>query len=197
MAVWELLLIGVGLAMDAVAVGMTNGMVEPKMKWWKVLLIAGMFGLFQALMPAAGYLFGYAFSFIVEKIAPWLSFVLLAFIGGKMLFDSIKEMREGNGLKKAEDREPLGLTKLLVQAVATSIDALAVGVTLLALDTSNGLPMSAIWCFVVIGVVTFLLVLPAVIVGKKAGDKFSDKAGIVGGIILIGIGIKILLEGIL
>ncbi len=197
MAVWELLLIGVALAMDAVAVGMTDGMTEPSMKWWKPLLIAGAFGFFQFFMPAAGYAFGYAFAFVVEKIAPWLSFALLLFIGGKMLVDCALDARKKKKGEKVEEKKPLGAGKLLLQAVATSLDALAVGVTLLALETENGLPMSAIWCSVVIGAITFALVLPAVFVGKKAGDRFSDKAEIVGGIILIAIGVKILLEGIL
>ncbi len=196
MEVWELLLIGVALAMDAFAVGMTDGMVEPKMKWYKALLIAGVFAFSQSMMPAAGFLCGYAFSFVVEKIAPWLSFALLVFIGGKMLVDCFLESRKK---KKGEqtERRPLGVGKLLLQAVATSLDALAVGVTLLAMKTSGGLPMSEVWCFVIIGAITFGLVTPAVFIGKKAGDRFSDKAEILGGIILIAIGIKILLEGIL
>lgn len=197
MAIWEILLIGVALAMDAFAVGMTNGMSEPKMKWGKILLIAGAFGFFQFMMPAIGYLCGSVFTFIVEKIAPWLSFALLAFIGGKMLVDCILEARRKKRGEEVEERKPLGVAKLLVQAVATSLDALAVGVTLLAVKTANGLPMSEWWCFVLIGVITFVLVLPAVLLGKKAGDRFADKAEIFGGLVLIAIGIKILIEGLL
>ena len=197
MQIWELILIGAALAMDAVAVGMTNGMVEPRMKWWKMLLVAGAYALFQFMMPVIGYYGGNLFSTIVEKIAPWLSFALLAFIGGKMIVDCILEMRKKKKGEEVEEHKPLGAGKLLLQAVATSLDALAVGVTLLAVETTSGLPMSAVWCSVVIGVITFVLVLPAVFIGKKAGDKFADKAEILGGIVLIAIGIKILVEAFL
>ena len=197
MQIWEILLIGVALAMDAVAVGMTNGMTEPKMKWGKLLLIAGTFGVFQFGMPVIGYYFGYAFSALVERIAPWLSFALLVFIGGKMIVDCILELRKKRKGEEITERKPLGAGRLLLQGVATSLDALAVGVTLLAVETTSGLPMSAVWCSVVIGVITFVLVLPAVFIGKKAGDKFADKAEILGGIVLIAIGIKILVEAFL
>lgn len=196
MSVLEILLLGVALSMDAVAVGMTNGMVEPKMKFRKAALIAGMYGFFQFLMPVLGYYGSSALSYLVEKIAPWLSFALLLFIGGKMIVDCIGEGRR----VKAELRgrqEPLGAGKLLVQAVATSIDALAVGITLLAAETTEGLPFHALLCALVIGAVTFTLSLGAVYVGKTAGDAISDKAELLGGLILVAIGVKILLEGVL
>ena len=203
MAVWEILLIGVALAMDAFAVSLTNGMLEPKMPLWKAALVAGAYALFQFMMPLIGYYCGYAFSSFVAKIAPWLSFALLGFIGGKMIFDSAREMYQKRHPSAEGDapheraRTKLTAGKLLLQAVATSLDALAVGVTLLAADTGAGLPMHVAFCALVIGVITFALSISAVYIGKKAGDKFSDKAELLGGIILVAIGLKILLEGIL
>ena len=197
MEIWEITLIGAALAMDAVAVGMTDGMVEPKMPLIKAFGIAGAFALFQFLMPLAGYYFGAAFSSIVSKIAPWLSFALLAFIGGKMIFDCVREMRaKKKGTLREADAGKLGAGKLLVQAVATSLDALAVGVTLLAADTAGGLPFHVSLCALIIGGVTLVLAVPAVFIGKKAGDRFADKAEIVGGIVLVVIGLKILIEAL-
>ncbi len=208
MAFWEVLLIGIALSMDAFAVGMTNGMTEPKMRLLKALCVAGMYALFQFLMPVLGYYCGYAFSSLVEKIAPWLSFGLLALIGGKMIFDFAAEKL---GKKKTAERaeggrapcpaeggrtKPLGAGKLFLQAVATSIDALAVGVTFLAAETTEGLPMHVSLCALVIGAVTFVLSLAAIFLGKKIGDRFSDKAELLGGVILLAIGIKILVEGL-
>ncbi len=201
MQLWEVLLISVALAADAFAVSLTNGMVESKMKLGKMCLIAATFGIFQFLMPVIGYYCGYAFAKLIEKIAPWLSFAILVIIGGKMLVDCFLEWRKkrktGGGQDEKQEKKPLGLLKLLIQAVATSIDALAVGVTFFACDTTSELPMPAMFCFVCIGVVTFLLSMIALAIGKKAGDKFADKAEIFGGVVLVAIGIKILLEGIL
>ena len=202
MSVWEILLIGIALSMDAVAVGMTNGMVEPKMRVRKMICIAGAYALFQFLMPVVGYYCGYAFSSLVEKIAPWLSFVLLAFIGGKMIFDFVKETlarRKGEETPEetVSDGQKLGAGKLLVQALATSIDALAVGVTLLAAETSQGLPFHVAICALVIGAVTFTLSYAAVFAGKRIGNRFADKAGLLGGLILVAIGLKILIEGLI
>ena len=208
MSVWEIILIGIALSMDAVAVGMTNGMTEPKMAIRKMFLIAFAFGAFQFLMPVLGYYCSYAFAEFVSKIAPWLSFVLLGFLGGKMIFDFFKELRaekreqsESAGSEPSAESEEaakrpakLGLGKLLVQAVATSIDALAVGVTLLAAETQKGLPFHVLLCALVIGVITFSLSLGAVFAGKRVGNRFADKAALVGGLILVGIGLKILIE---
>lgn len=189
MAVWEIFLLGIALAMDAVAVGMTNGMVEPSMRLGKMLLIALFFGLFQAGMPVLGYYLGYAFTSLVEQIAPWLSFALLVFLGGKMIYDGCK--------KEEGELKPVGIGKLCLQAVATSIDALAVGVTLLAMETASSLPFSVWWCALVIGAVTLMLSFIAVFCGKKLGNRLADKAEIVGGIILILIAGKILVESFL
>ncbi len=195
MEIWEIVLLGVALAMDAVAVGMTDGMTEPSMGGAKMCAVAGAFGFFQFLMPLIGYGCGAAFAALVERIAPWLSFALLLFIGGKMLLDCALEARAKGKGERTEKK--LGAVKLLAQAVATSVDALAVGVTLLAAETTRGLPFHAAWCALCIGAVTFLLALPAVYLGKRVGDRFADKAQILGGVILIAIGVKILVEGLL
>ncbi len=201
MSIVEVVLLGVALSMDAFAVGLTNGMTEPNMKLWKLLLIAAFYGFFQFFMPMIGYFGGSAFAALVEKIAPWLSFGLLAFIGGKMIYDSVHE--NANHLIPLGDarplvhKKPLGIGRLTAQALATSIDALAVGVSLLAQETTGSLPFPAVFCAIIIGCVTFFLSACAVTVGKTAGDKFSDKAETIGGFILIAIGLKLLLEGIL
>ena len=199
MSVWEIVLIGIALSMDAVAVSLSNGMAEPKMAIKKMLLIAFAFGLFQFAMPVIGYYCSYAFAEFVKKIAPWLSFVLLGFLGGKMVFDFFKERRKKpeEESEEAPVRAKLSMGKLLLQAVATSIDALAVGVTLLAVESTDGLAFHVLYCALIIGVITFSLSLPAVFAGGKVGDKFSDKASLAGGLILIAIGLKILIESFL
>ena len=196
MQFWEIFIIGVALAMDAVATSLANGMVEPRMRAVKMLAMAGAFGFFQFGMPLIGYYSSAAFASLVEKIAPYLSFVLLAFIGGKMIFDAVKE---GNSQERTLSRreKKLGAGELVMQAIATSLDALAVGVTLLATETTVGLPYHAVVCTLVIGIITFALSSIAVAVGKKVGTKFSDKAELLGGAVLVFIGVKLLLEGIL
>lgn len=196
MELWEVFLLGGALAMDAFAAGMTDGMAEPRMKGGKAALIAAVFGLFQFAMPLVGYYGSSLVSAVIGKIAPWLSFALLAFIGGKAIADCLLEKRRQREGQPTESK-PLSFGKLFVQGVATSLDALAVGVTFLAVETENGLPVPAILCSVIIGAVTFALAALAVFLGKKIGDRFSDKARIAGGVILILIGVKILLEGIL
>lgn len=199
MEIWEILLIGVALSMDAFAVGMTNGMAEPKMSLPKMFAVAGMYALFQFLMPVLGYYCGSAFADLVARVAPYLSFALLVFLGGKMVFDFLRETKRGKTGAPAPvgKGKPLGAGKLLLQAVATSIDALAVGVTLLAEETSVGLPFHVVFCALVIGGVTLLLSLLAVFLGKKIGDRFAAFSGLVGGTVLIALGIKILVEGLI
>lgn len=202
MSVWEIILIGIALSMDAFAVGMSNGMTEPDLGSGKTLAIAGAFALFQFGMPLMGYGLGSAFADLVARIAPWLSFALLGFLGGKTLFDSalssFRERKEGQlcPLLK-ESRQKLTAGQLLVQAVATSLDALAVGVTLLAAESGAGLPFHVAFCSLVIGCITLALSVAAVQIGKFAGVRFSKQAEILGGGILVVIGVKILLEGIL
>lgn len=195
MSVLEIILLGVALAMDAVAVSLTNGMTEPKMRLSKAAETAGAFGLFQFFMPLLGYSVGAAFAKFVTAIAPMLSFLILVFLGGKMILGCIKELLEKRPPFTKKEKRGDAL-KLLVQALATSIDALAVGVTLLALETQGTLALSPFFCALVIGAVTFVLSLVAVFVGKKAGAAIADKAEILGGVVLVFIGLKILLESI-
>ena len=194
MSVFEIILLGAALAMDAVAVGMTNGMTQPNMKFKKVLETAGAFGLFQFFMPLVGYCAGEVFSRYVTAVAPMLSFLILAFLGGKMILGCVKELLDPR--PRFEKKKEGSSLKLLVQALATSIDALAVGITLLALEGAGTLALAPLYCAIIIGAVTFVLSLIAVFVGKKAGALLADKAEILGGVVLVFIGVKILLESI-
>ena len=199
----------VALAMDACAVAMTNGMCDIKMPVRKALLIGVFFGFFQFLMPVIGYFItgvvADAFLSVFEKISAWISFGLLAILGGKMVWESIEEWKERKNAEKDEmagvcpyPRQVLTVKKLTVQAIATSIDALAVGVTLqMATLSPTGLAWGVWGATGVIGVVTLGLSFGAVYVGKATGDKLADKAGLFGGLVLLGIGIKILIEGLL
>lgn len=176
--------LGAGLAMDACAVSMANGLKEPKMKINKTILIAFIFGFFQALMPLIGYFVGHAILDLIEKFIPWIAFVLLLFVGIKMIIEAVK----GND-DETNDQALLTFKTLLVQGVATSIDALSVGLTFA--DYSVSL---AIISALIIAVVTFIISFVAVFIGKKFGTKFGSKAEIAGGIILILIGIEIFVE---
>ena len=203
MLVYEILLLAVALAMDACAVAMTNGMTNPKLPLKRALLIGGFFGFFQFLMPLIGYfitgIIANAFLETFEKISAWISFALLVFLGGKMLFDCILSMRKCKKEGVCECTcQDLSLSKLFMQAIATSIDALAVGVTLqMAAISEAGLALGAWGATGVIGVITFALSVAAVYIGKLIGDKLSDKAGIFGGAVLLAIGLKILIEGLI
>lgn len=207
MGIAELLFVAFALSMDAFAVGMTNGMTDSRMKAGKVLLIAAFYGVFQCLMPLIGYYASGVFSDLIAAVAPWVSFILLGFIGGKMIFDGAKEMaerREGqkeDAHARVEGEKPksekLDLKRLTAQALATSVDALAVGVTFLALSTKGTLCLNVWWDSLIIGCVTFSLSVGAVYLGKAIGDKLADKAEIAGGLVLVVIGLKILIEGLI
>lgn len=181
MELFEIIFVGVGLAMDAFAVSVCKGLSMKKINWKKATIIALYFGIFQALMPVIGYFLGSSFSVLVEKVDHWIAFILLAIIGGNM----IKESRDDE-LEKRNDR--VDFKTMIVLAIATSIDALAIGVTFAFLNVNLILSIS------IIGIVTFLLSLFGVVIGNKFGDKFQNKAELAGGIILIIIGLKILLE---
>ena len=178
------ILLGIGLAMDAFSVSLANGLNEPKMKKSKITGVAGLFALFQGLMPLIGWICVHTivqyFSWF-EKLIPWIALILLCYIGGKMLYDSIKN-------KDGEEAElkSVGLTALLVQGVATSIDALSVGFTIA--DYSLTLAILAV---LIIAIVTFFICFAGILIGKKFGTKLSGKAGILGGVILIFIGLEI------
>lgn len=184
------LLLGVGLAMDACAVSMANGLNEPHMKVRKIAGIAFLFGFFQALMPIIGWVCVHfvAQQFeVVTKAIPYVALALLAFIGGKMIFEATCK-------KKEEEEKPakqLTFWVLIVQALATSIDALSVGFTIAEYDVTKALVSAAI-----IAVVTFFICFGAVFLGKKFGTTLGNKAEIVGGVILICIGIEIFVKGV-
>lgn len=192
MGILEVLLTGVGLSMDAAAVSMTNGLNEPKMRIWKVLLIALFFGVFQGVMPLIGYFAGTLFAEAVASVAPYVALVLLGFIGGRMIYEALK--------KKQEEEEPadknLSVSALTVQAIVTSIDALAVGISLLALSESGALKINIFAACALIAACTFVISLAAVFIGKKFGAVLADKAELIGGIILVAIGLKIFIEGV-
>jgi putative Mn2+ efflux pump MntP len=181
-------LLGLGLAMDAFSVSMANGLNETAMKKGKMCGMAGIFAFFQAMMPMIGWVCVHTIvtKFAAfEKFIPWIALILLAFIGGKMLYDGIKN-------KDSEEEKPgVGITALLVQGVATSIDALSVGFTIAEYDLTSALIAAAI-----IAVVTFAVCLAGIMIGKKFGTKLSNKAQIFGGAILIAIGLEIFLTGI-
>lgn len=182
------ILLGVGLAMDAFSVSLANGLNEPKMKANRMSLIAGVFAFFQAAMPMIGWIcvhtiVQYFSSF--EKFIPWIALALLGFIGGKMLYEGMKGETEEN------ENAKLGFGALMVQGVATSIDALSVGFTI----SEYGLVM-ALACALIIAVVTFGICIVGLNLGKKFGTKFAGKAGILGGVILIGIGLEIFISGV-
>lgn len=178
--------LGIGLAMDACCVSMANGLKEPKMKMHKILLIAIMFGIFQGVMPFIGYLVGSQVFSKVEWLIPWVALILLSFIGGKMLFDGIKNKNCG-----CEETLSLTFKVLILQAIATSIDALSVGFTI-----ADYKLIEAIVCVGFVALITCLICIAAVFIGKKFGNKLGNKANILGGIILIAIGLEIFISGI-
>lgn len=189
----EILLTGIGLSMDAFAVSICRGLqMRRRVNVKHLLIIAAFFGGFQALMPAIGYLLGSQFKDYIVAIDHWIAFGLLAFIGGKMIYDVICDMREEKGgcdccgAQVEEDR--LDVRQIALMAVATSIDALAVGITFAFLEVNLLLAIT------VIGVTTFALCALGVVVGHKFGSRFKNKASLAGGIVLILIGTKILLE---
>lgn len=190
MSIIELFLIAVGLSMDAFAVSIGNGLSMKKNQPKAALAIALSFGLFQALMPTLGYFLGTAFEQIIREFDHYIALVFLGFIGGKMIYDGIKELR---AKKKGEETEEKGFKlsfgALMIQAVATSIDALIVGVSFAALPNVN------IWAAVsLIGITTFAISLIGVFFGKKFGQLLGSKAEIFGGIVLVGIGLKVFIE---
>lgn len=181
-------LLGVGLAMDAFSVSLANGLNEPEMKPRKMTFIAGIFAFFQGLMPMIGWVCVHTILQVFEvfeKFIPWIALILLAYIGGKMLMDGIKN--------EIETVDACGITfkALLVQGVATSIDALSVGFTIAEYNF-----VMALICVVIIMVVTYVICFGGLIIGKKFGTKLSNKATIMGGIILILIGLEIFITGV-
>ena len=177
--------LGVGLAMDACAVSMTNGLSVPNMKKSKMLFIAFTFALFQALMPLIGYFAGQLFVDFISVFVPYIALILLLFIGINLLIEGFKKDCE------CEKCSTITFKKVIMQAIATSIDALSVGITIISYTI-----IDAIISALIIGVVTFVLCFISIIIGKKFGDSFGSKAKILGGIILIVIGIEIFVTGV-
>lgn len=182
------ILLGIGLAMDAFSVSMANGLNEPEMKKTKMCIIAGVFAGFQFAMPMAGWvcvhtIIGYFKMF--EKLIPWIALLLLVFIGGKMLLEGIRRK------DSEEERTSLAIGTLLIQGIATSIDALSVGFTIAEYHL-----VMAFVSALIIAAVTFSVCLAGLAIGKKFGTKLSNKAQILGGMILICIGIEIFIMGV-
>ena len=184
------ILLGVGLAMDAFSVSMANGLNEPKMKKKKMIGIAGVFAVFQALMPMTGWICVHIIANTFEafqKFIPWIALALLSYIGGKMIYESVHEDND----EEHEDKGQLTFVALMIQGVATSIDALSVGFTI----SDYGFVMALV-CSCIIAAVTFIICISGVIIGKMFGTKLAEKASILGGMILIIIGLKIFIDGV-
>ncbi len=188
MSLLELFLIGVGLSMDAFAVAVCRGLAMRKLDWGRAAVIGLYFGGFQALMPAAGWLLGSAFAGYIQRLDHWVAFVLLSIIGGNMIREALSGGEAPCGADGCAVEERLNHRELLLMAVATSIDALAVGVTFAFLDVSI-LPAASL-----IGVTTFCLSVAGVAVGNFFGARYEKRAELTGGVILVLLGVKILLE---
>ena len=186
MTLLEIFLVGIGLSMDAFAVSICKGLAMPAVNKKQALLIGAYFGVFQALMPLAGWLLGSQFARHVTKLAPWIAFVLLAWIGGSMLRESLSKKEEDEEVEPVELRHK----ELFLLAVATSIDALAVGVSFSMVELSVSIGAAA----ALIGCTTFAISVGGVFVGYIFGARYKNRAEFVGGAILLLIGVKILLE---
>lgn len=184
MGILELFLTAVGLSMDAFAVSICKGLAMRKMHYGQAFVIGAYFGIFQAIMPLIGWLLGTTFASYIESFDHWIAFALLSFIGGKMIWDALHD--DSNGTTAAGDR--LNHRELFLLAIATSIDALAVGVAFACLSVRI-LPSVTL-----IGVVTLLICFCGVWIGHHFGNRFQKHASIIGGAVLIFIGVKILVE---
>lgn len=183
------ILLGIGLAMDAFSVSMANGLNYPKMTRSRIILVAGTFGFFQFIMPVIGWFFvktAVSFFEAFKVVIPWIALILLSFIGGKMFIEGVK-----NSLNSEYTNTDTGLINLLIQGIATSIDALSVGFTI-----SNYNLLMVLCAALLIAAVTFGLCVIGVCFGKKFGMKLARKASILGGVILIGIGIEIFVRNL-
>lgn len=182
MNLWTILFIAVGLAMDAFAVSVVTGSLYKEFKLRHALRMALFFGGFQAIMPIIGFLAGLGLQGYIAPYDHWVAFALLCFVGGKMIYESFR-------IEAAErDRNPANLAVLLILSFATSIDALAVGITLSLLRAPIVLAVT------IIGLVTFFLSYTGVFIGKRFGHFFESKVEIIGGLILVAIGVKIVIE---
>ena len=182
----ELFLLGVGLSMDAFAVSVCKGLGMRKLDKKQALIIGLYFGGFQALMPLIGWLLGSQFQQYITSIDHWIAFILLGFIGGKMMVEAVREWNEEETVEVMD--APIDHKNMFVLAVATSIDALAVGITFAFLNTP------IIEAITIIGITTMVLSIIGVIVGNFFGGRYKSKAELIGGLILVLLGLKILLE---
>lgn len=181
MGIAELILLSIGLGMDAFAVAVCKGIPMKKMSWKKACVIGLYFGIFQAIMPVIGFFLGYAFEGVITNIDHWIAFILLEIIGIKMIIESFSK-------KDKDCNDDIGIKTMIILALATSIDALAVGITFAFLKVNILIAVNVIGC------ITFILSLIGTKIGNKFGNKNKRKAEIIGGIILILLGTKILLE---
>ena len=182
---FSIVLTAFALAVDAMCVSITNGIAVKRLQTRKVLLMAFLFGAFQFIMPLLGWLLGQTFSVYIEAFDHWIACGLLGFLGGKLVFES---------LSKVEDdvkSDPFTFWTLIVMAIATSIDALAVGISFASLEMSTG----KIWfAFTIIGIIAFALSSVGAFLGKKLGEFFQKCSKLIAGLVLIAIGVKILIE---
>lgn len=197
----EIFLIGISLAMDAFAVSVTDGLCYHNLTKRKGVFIPATFALFQAVMPLIGFFIafglGQAFKQTFDEIDHWIAFILLFLIGAKMIFDAIKEFRSP---EEEIQKKQFSIAEVLIQGVATSIDALFVGVSFAATDGLKESIPNVLISVLIIGCTTFIISLVGLLIGVKVGDILKKKAGIteiIGGIVLIGIGLKILIQGLL
>ena len=181
----ELVLLSVGLAMDAFAVAICKGLAMSRVNVKECLVIALFFGGFQAGMPVLGWLLGSTFANKIKMVDHWIAFLLLGYIGVKMISDGIKEWKEETKVEEMDP--PLDLKELLILAVATSIDALAVGITFSFLEVAIATAAA------VIGIITFVISAGGVYVGNIFGERYKTKAQITGGVILVILGLRILI----
>lgn len=185
-------LLGIGLAMDAFSVSLANGLNESKMPRKKMFVIAFVFAFFQAAMPMIGWICVHTivkYFSIFESFIPWIALILLSYIGIKMLIEGIRNKNKSTPEKSQSTK--LGITALLIQGIATSIDALSVGFTIADYNF-----LMALACSTIIAFITFIICTIGLIIGKKVGTKISNFANLLGGIILIIIGIEIFITGI-
>ncbi|MDE7439576.1 MAG: manganese efflux pump MntP family protein [Clostridia bacterium] len=199
---FEVILIGISLAMDAFAVSITDGLCYNNLSKRKGATIPATFGIFQMVMPIIGYFVAFgvsqAFETVFDAIDHWVAFVLLAIIGGKMLFDAIKEMRSKD--EEETHLKEYSFVEVVIQGVATSIDALFVGISFATMEGLKDSIPNMLLSVAIIGVVTFIISLVGLLIGVKVGKalkKHASIAELIGGLVLIGIGLKILIEGLI
>ena len=184
MSIWEILLLGVGLSMDAFAVSICKGLSVKKVKWQHLLCVGAYFGIFQALMPTLGYFLGTTFSNLIDQFDHWVAFILLAIIGVNMVREALsKDVDETN--------DDFGFKTMLLLAIATSIDALAIGVTFAFLG------VNIVEAIILIGITTGIISGVGFKIGNVFGSRYKSKAEMTGGIVLILMGIKILVQHLL